>query len=134
MHARGAGASGAGRLKAMTSLPSSEPNSSQQHASEPVQQAPERRRATVRRAPKFVPFLVAGALVGILAAAIVAIAGPGSAEFDRSTVFGFFAILLALPGVALGGILALLLDRASIRHSERIVFERAPDDDAAPTE
>ncbi|WP_434615689.1 hypothetical protein [Arthrobacter sp. A5] len=116
----------------MTSLPSSEPNRSQPHASEPVQEAPERRRATVRRAPKFVPFLVLGALVGVLAAAIVAVAGPGSANFDRSTVFGFFAVLLALPGVALGGVLALLLDRASIRRSERIVLERAPGDDAAP--
>ncbi|MCY0905564.1 hypothetical protein [Arthrobacter sp. H14-L1] len=103
----------------MTSLPSSEPAHSQQ--------APELRRATVRRAPKFVPFLIAGALVGILAAAIVALAGPGSASFDRTTVFGFFAVLLALPGVALGAVVALLLDRGSVRRSERIVLERADD-------
>jgi len=85
---------------------------------------PERREITVRRAPKFVPFLVAGGLVGVLVAAIVALAGSGSAEYDRSTIFGFFAVLLAVPGVVLGGIVALILDRVSIRRMERAIVER----------
>jgi hypothetical protein len=90
---------------------------------------PERREITVRRAPKFVPFLVVGGLVGVLAAAIVALAGAGSAEYDRSTIFGFFAVLLAVPGVVLGGVVALILDRTSIRRMERAVVERDPDAD-----
>jgi hypothetical protein len=85
---------------------------------------PERREITVRRAPRFVPFLVAGGLAGVLVAAIVALAGSGSAEYDRSTIFGFFAVLLAVPGVVLGGIVALILDRVSIRRMERAVVER----------
>jgi hypothetical protein len=85
---------------------------------------PERREITVRRAPRFVPFLVAGGLVGVLVAAIVALGGSGSAEYDRSTIFGFFAVLLAVPGVVLGGIVALILDRVSIRRMERAIVER----------
>ncbi len=88
---------------------------------------PERREIIVRRAPKFVPFLVAGGILGVLVAAVVAWGAPGNAEYDRSTIFGFFAVLLAVPGVVLGGIVALILDRVSIKRMERAVVERAPE-------
>ena len=39
-------------------------------------QLPERREVTVRRAPKYVPFLILGGLVGVVAAAIIAYASP----------------------------------------------------------
>ncbi|WP_269044729.1 hypothetical protein [Paenarthrobacter sp. Z7-10] len=95
-------------------------------STEPV----ERREISVRRAPKFVPFLIAGALLGVLAAAVVAVVGAGSASYDRSTVFGFFAVVLAVPGMLLGGMAALLLDRASVKRTERVVVERVPDEPA----
>ncbi|HEY8294275.1 MAG TPA: hypothetical protein VIG41_02955 [Micrococcaceae bacterium] len=88
---------------------------------------PERREIIVRRAPKFVPFLVAGGIVGVLVAAVVAWGAPGNAEYDRSTIFGFFAVLLAVPGVVSGGIVALILDRVSIRRMERAVVESVPE-------
>lgn len=88
---------------------------------------PERREIIVRRAPKFVPFLVAGGILGVLVAAVVAWGAPGNAEYDRSTIFGFFAVLLAVPGVVFGGIVALILDRVSIKRMERAVVERAPE-------
>ena len=91
---------------------------------------PERREIVVRRAPKFVPFLVAGGLLGVLAAAVMAWGAPGNPAYDRGTVFGFFAVLLAVPGVVLGGIVALILDRMSIKRSERAVVEREPEDEA----
>ncbi|WP_427015588.1 hypothetical protein ACQCSX_12230 [Pseudarthrobacter sp. P1] len=87
----------------------------------------ERREITVRRAPKLVPFLVLGGILGIIAAAIVAVVGPGSDEFDRSTVFGFFAVLLAIPGVGLGAVAALAFDLAGRRHSTTAVVEAVPD-------
>lgn len=87
----------------------------------------ERREITVRRAPKLVPFLVLGGVVGIIAAAIVALAGPGSDEYDRSTVFAFFAVLLAIPGVGLGAVVALGFDLAGRRHSTTAVVEAVPD-------
>ena len=87
----------------------------------------ERREVTVRRAPKYVPFLVVGALAGAVAAAIVAYAVPGDASFDPGAVFGFFLIMFAAGGAILGGALALVLDRRSVKRQERAVVEAVPE-------
>jgi hypothetical protein len=87
----------------------------------------ERREVTVRRAPKYVPFLILGGLVGAVAAAIVAYAVPGDASFDPGAVFGFFLVMFAAGGAILGGILALVLDRRSVKRQERAVVEAVPD-------
>jgi hypothetical protein len=91
---------------------------------------PERRGITVRRAPKFVPFLALGGVVGIIAAAFVAYGLPGDPSFDRSAVFGFFLVAFAAGGVLLGAIAALVLDKVSVRRSQRAVVESVPN----PTE
>lgn len=83
----------------------------------------ERREITVRRAPKYVPFLVLGAVVGILAAAVVAYGLPGSEGFEPGAVFGFFLVMFAGGGAILGAILALVLDRRSVRKQQRAVVE-----------
>ena len=90
---------------------------------------PERREVTVRRAPKYVPFLILGGLVGVAAAAIIAYARPGDEGYDASSVFGFFMILCAAGGVILGALAALVLDRMSVRRAERAVVESAPEAD-----
>ena len=90
---------------------------------------PERREVTVRRAPKYVPFLILGGLVGVAAAAIIAYALPGDASYDAGSVFGFFMVLCAAGGVILGAVAALVLDRVSVRRAKRAVVESAPDAD-----
>jgi hypothetical protein len=87
----------------------------------------ERREVTVRRAPKYVPFLILGAVVGIVAAAVVAYAVPGDASFDPGSVFGFFLIMFAAIGAILGAGLALVLDRRSVKRQQRAVVEAVPD-------
>jgi hypothetical protein len=87
----------------------------------------ERREVTVRRAPKYVPFLILGALAGIGVAAFVAFGLPGSAAFDSGAVFGFFMVMFAGGGAILGAIVALVLDRRSVRRQERAVVESVPD-------
>ena len=87
----------------------------------------ERREVTVRRAPKYVPFLILGALVGAVAAAAVAYGLPGDESFDRGAVFGFFLVAFAAFGAALGAIAALLLDRRSVKRQERAIVEAVPD-------
>lgn len=87
-----------------------------------------RRRLTVRRAPKYVPFMVAGALAGVIAAAILTLATNGAEQFGSGSVFGFFAVLLMVPGVGLGAVVALVIDRRSIRRSETAVVESVPED------
>jgi hypothetical protein len=90
---------------------------------------PERREVTVRRAPKYVPFLILGGLLGVAVAAIIAYALPGDPSFDRSSVFGFFMVLCAAGGVIVGAAIALVLDRRSVRRAEHAVVESAPDAD-----
>ncbi|MFD5276050.1 hypothetical protein ACFWIX_00675 [Pseudarthrobacter sp. NPDC058362] len=100
----------------------------------PAEPSPaERREVTVRRAPKYVPFLVLGAVVGILAAAVVAYALPGSDSFDPGAVFGFFLVMFAGGGAILGAILALLLDRRSVRKQQRAVVEAVPEEEQDDT-
>jgi hypothetical protein len=94
----------------------------------PSEQPPaERREVTVRRAPKYVPFLILGALVGVAVAAVVAYGLPASESFDPGSVFGFFLVLFAAGGAILGAALALVLDRLSVKRQQRAVVEAVPD-------
>lgn len=94
--------------------------------------ASERRGITVRRAPKFVPFMGLGGVLGIIVAAFVAYGIPGDESFDTGAVFGFFLVSFAAGGVLLGAIAALILDKLSVRRSRRAVVESVPNptDDA----
>ena len=97
-------------------------------ASEDTPVAPERRSVTVRRAPKYVPFLIAGGLLGIVVAAVIAYGIPTSDQsYDANAVFGFFLTFCIAGGAIVGAIVALILDRVSVRRSERAVVESVPD-------
>lgn len=95
---------------------------------------PERRGITVRRAPKFVPFMGLGGVLGIIVAAFVAYGIPGDESFDTGAVFGFFLVSFAAGGVLLGAIAALVLDKVSVRRSRRAVVESVPDGTADDAE
>lgn len=82
-----------------------------------------RREVVVRRAPKFVPFMAAGTVLGVVVAAVTALAGPESAEFNRGAVFGFFAVLFGLAGLLVGAVAALVLDRVGVRRAEHLFAE-----------
>lgn len=88
------------------------------------QHSPERREITVRRAPRFVPFLALGVIAGFIAALVVAYAGPADATYTRGATLGFFTIMFAIPGVGLGALVALLLDWISVRKARLAVVER----------
>lgn len=87
----------------------------------------ERREITVRRAPKYVPFLILGAVVGAVVAAAVAYGLPGDDSFDRGSVFGFFLVMFGAGGAVLGAVVALVLDRRSVKRQERAIVEAVPD-------
>lgn len=85
----------------------------------------------VRRAPKFSVFLVLGAGVGLLAALILTFAFSGTVGespntglvYSQGQVFGFLALICVSIGIALGGILALVLDRRSARRTREYVVD-----------
>jgi peptidoglycan/LPS O-acetylase OafA/YrhL len=93
----------------------------------PESAASVRRKVTVRRAPKYVPFLILGALLGFAAAAVLAYGVPGDESYDAGTVFGFFLVPCAAGGAVLGAVVALVLDRLSLRRPEHAVVEPVPD-------
>lgn len=88
----------------------------------------EERAVLVRRAPRFTPFLITGALLGVLAAAVLALTGPENAEFTRGSIFGFFAMIFAIPGLLLAGVAVLVLDRISVKKARRALAAPAGDD------
>ncbi|MGP9501083.1 hypothetical protein ACT3TS_02580 [Specibacter sp. AOP5-B1-6] len=98
--------------------------------SQPETTSGEPRKLKVRTAPKYVPFLIAGALVGIAAAAILTFTLPPSEDFEASSVFGLFAVLLVLPGAGLGAIVALVLDLQGRRRAKTLIVEPLPDDNS----
>lgn len=69
------------------------------------------RQVTVRHAPRLVPFLVAGVVVGLVAAVVLAIATGPTEGYSTLSSAGFLAVVLALPGLALGAVAWLIAER-----------------------
>ncbi len=85
---------------------------------------------TVRRAPKYSVFLLLGAALGIIVALILTFAFDGTAEptdqgvvYSTGQVFGFLALICVTVGVALGGGVALLLDRTIGRRTREVAVD-----------
>lgn len=72
-----------------------------------------------------------GAVIGFIAALIVAYTGPGDPTLTRESVLGFFTVVFAIPGLLIGALVALLLDWISVRRARRATAERTHDDDGA---
>lgn len=89
---------------------------------------PSQRQITVRRAPKFVPFLVTGGLVGAIAAVIFGYFGTVPDGYTRESVFGYFLVLFVAAGVLLAGIVVLIVDRISVARTRRAMVEEVPDE------
>ncbi len=98
--------------------------------SQPETTPGEPRKLQVRRAPKYVPFLIAGALAGVATAAIFTFMFPRDGDFAASSVFGLFVVLMVLPGMGLGAIVALVLDRQGRRKAKSLLVESLPDDNS----
>ena len=96
-------------------------------APRPAPTAPERRGITVRRAPKYVPFLILGALWASPSPPSSHSGFPGDESYDPGAVFGFFLVLCGAGGAILGAIAALVLDRLSVRRAEHAVVESVPE-------
>ncbi len=68
---------------------------------------------TVRRAPRYGRFALAGVLVGAFAAALAAVVGPPGEVLGRGAIFLLLFLLLGSVGALVGAVLAVLADRRS---------------------
>ena len=89
----------------------------------PLETEVERDTVTVRRAPRYSRFMTLGALVGAVVALILTMSFPANDEFDRGQVFGFLLLACATIGLALGALVALLIDRATARRAKSVTVE-----------
>lgn len=92
-------------------------------ASVPLEHEVERDVVTVRRAPRYSRFMTLGALVGAVVALILTVSFPANDDFDRGQVFGFLLLACAAIGLALGALIALLIDRATARRAKSVTVE-----------
>ena len=89
---------------------------------------------TIRRAPKIPVFLVLGALVGFFGTLIVTALQPADPAVGFPALFGYFCIYGIPLGIVLGGILAVVLDRVSLRRAHRVTAEQTTvEPEPAPT-
>jgi len=104
----------------------------------------------VRRAPRYVNFLLLGAILGVIAALVLTFAFPPETQPDATTVveysaaqvFGFLLLFTIPAGVALGAVVALVLDRIGSRRETIVAAQNVrtssvdvhSEPDAAPEE
>lgn len=88
--------------------------------------------AYVRRSPRYTVFLVGGAALGILAALVLTFGFGGTENVSASTgvsysttqVFGFVCLFAIPVGVAVGAVVALILDRSLARRTREVRVDR----------
>ena len=86
--------------------------------------------ATVRRVPRYGVFMAIGVVLGIIAAGILTMVGSYEPSetldvvYPPGQVFGF-ALLWTVPiGIALGGVVAIILERIARRHDRVVRVDR----------
>jgi hypothetical protein len=79
---------------------------------------------TLHRAPRYTNFMSLGAILGVLSALILTVIYPENTDFSRAQVFGFLLLAGVAGGVALGSVVALILDKVVGRRSSTVVADR----------
>lgn len=77
----------------------------------------------VRRAPKFGAFMVVGAGIALILTLIVTSLFPVDPSVGFGALFGYFCIYTIPAGVAIGAIIALVLDRRSLKRARTVAAE-----------
>lgn len=90
---------------------------------------------TVHRSPRYFSFMIVGAVLGAILALVLTVVFPENDRFGQSQVFGFLLLAGVVAGVALGSIVALILDRAIGRTTATAVADRlAPSRNTLPSD
>ena len=87
----------------------------------------------IRRAPKYATFIILGGALGAIVTLILTMSQPADPNVGYGALFGYFLLYGIPAGVALGAVVALILD-ASSRRKSRIVEAEHTVVDAPPVE
>lgn len=83
--------------------------------------------ARLRRSPRYGVFLTLGVALGLLTALILtygvgtdAVSASTGVVYERPQVLGFLALIFGTVGLAVGGLVALVLDRVLARRTRTV--------------
>jgi hypothetical protein len=79
---------------------------------------------TVRRAPKIFAFLLMGGALGVLASLILTSLFPFDPGTSPASTYGYFSLWGLTFGAALGAVVAIVVDRVSLRRAKTLRAER----------
>jgi hypothetical protein len=79
--------------------------------SDPVNEPPDPAAYRLRRAPRYAPFGVTGALLGVVAGLVLALSFTAASNYSMRTIIGYFAAILGLVGALAGLGAAVLIER-----------------------
>jgi hypothetical protein len=79
---------------------------------------------TVRRAPKIFAFLLMGGALGVLASLILTSLFPFDPGTSPASTYGYFSLWGLTFGAALGAVVAIVVDRVSLRRARTLRAER----------
>lgn len=106
-------------------------------------ETPQTVEATVRHVPRYGVFMGIGVVLGVIAAGILTFTGSFEESqaldvvYPSGQVFGFLLLWTVPIGIALGGVVALILERTGRRHDRVVRVDRetiieAPDETETP--
>jgi hypothetical protein len=88
-----------------------------------MSEQPTETQVTIRRAPKVPVFLILGGALGATVTLVLTMLQPADPNVGYPALFGYF-LLYGLPaGVALGGVVAVVLDVISRRSARTVTAE-----------
>jgi len=91
---------------------------------EPTETVVSEDTVVVRRSPRYLNFMVVGAVAGALLAFLLTVIFPQNDEFDPAQVFGFLLLGGVTVGIAISCIVAIVLDRIVGRSATTVVVDR----------
>ncbi|QYF72883.1 hypothetical protein [Cryobacterium sp. PAMC25264] len=91
---------------------------------EPTETVVSEETLVVRRSPRYISFMIVGAVAGAVLALLLTVIFPQNAEFDPAQVFGFLLLAGVAVGVALSCLVAIVLERFVGRSVTTVVADR----------
>lgn len=102
---------------------------------EPARTSSESRASvSVRRAPRYFRFMAVGAAVGVIVSIALTFSFPEQEDFSRLQVLGFTGLFIVAVAVALGALVAIVIDRVSRGRARTVEAERIEEHEAEPVQ